>query len=1068
MRLFCIFLILICFVSHSSDIIAQPNSIPGLSLWLKSDYGVILSGSKITEWQDASGNNNHCIQASVSFQPSIVNSINQLNGKPSISFDGMDDYMSFSIGINNIRTVFFVVKHNGINVPFAPILGDNNSYDFMGDDITNNIFSNTYTHPNIKNGNMRINKLSVSTVTNATRPLNYSIISLTTTGNVSASQITRDRSNISRVWGGEYSEIIIYDNLLSTQQIIDVEDYLVSKYSPSLNLGNDIIISPIQNCIPSNSVSIQANPDFQSYLWSNGSTTNQINVNQYGEYSVICTDIFGINHYDTIKVIPPPKNFNYPSKNALCGTGSITWNTQLNKSANQFQWQDNSIDSLIIITNPGTYHVTITDTLGCVYNSNTLTIIQDNFASSVSLGPDLSLCAGNSISLVSGVTPSLTYTWSTGSNNDSITITNTGQYSVIVTNTNSCVAKDTINVSITGLAPVANFTTSLGCINSIVNFTDLSVPPSGNTLTAYEWNFGDALSASNTSTLSNPFHTFSDTGNYSVILKVITNVGCEQSITKTIHVAPKPLVNFTVGLSCQNDSTSFFGSITNPSGYTTSSLTWNFGDPTSGSANSSTIISPKHLFSNSTNYTIKLVATNNAGCKDSLINIIAVKAQVKADFTYSSACTNTATVFQDNSIVPAPNASNIRSWNFGTSTASGLTVSKSYTNSGVYSVTLSVTGNNGCNSSISKVITIFNPPVTSFTIPAFCAKDTITINNSSIAQSGIISSCNWKLNNSSFSSIQNPTLSISSAGNYSVSLTVANNFGCRDSLTKTIIVNPLPIVDFSTNPALYYYINEPVNFIPSIINANFYFWNISTVPTTTIQSPTVTFTNEGTYTASLLLQDQQGCKNSITKNLTVSKRFLDIAILNVNSTKDADGFMSVQADIINYGTIPASSIELNYQVSDGANVKEIWTGTLIPKSYFTYNFNSKTATQPQSTNHLTCVDAKKVNGMSDEKLDNNKLCNALNSNEIDVSNPIPNPTNSDITLPIILNKDLTFSISIYNSTGQIIYEEPSQNGITGLNLITIPSSNYARGCYIIKTVIDDKIFIKKFIKISNE
>ena len=67
-----------------------------------------------------------------------------------------------------------------------------------------------------------------------------------------------------------------------------------------------------------------------------------------------------------------------------------------------------------------------------------------------------------------------------------------------------------------------------------------------------------------------------------------------------------------------------------------------------------------------------------------------------------------------------------------------------------------------------------------------------------------------------------------------------------------------------------------------------------------------------------------------------------------------------------------------------------------------------------------------------------------------------------------MNKEIDFSVSIYNSNGQIQYEEKTQKGIIGLNLITLPTANYARGCYIIKTVIDDKIFIKKFIKISNE
>ena len=147
----------------------------------------------------------------------------------------------------------------------------------------------------------------------------------------------------------------------------------------------------------------------------------------------------------------------------------------------------------------------------------------------------------------------------------------------------------------------------------------------------------------------------------------------------------------------------------------------------------------------------------------------------------------------------------------------------------------------------------------------------------------------------------------------------------------------------------------------------------------------------------------------------------------------------------------------------------IYQSTITPRNgVLSYTFNSKSATLKNDVNAITCVDIEKTNGINDQDATNNSLCNALNTVEISVSNPIPNPSDADITLPVILNKEIDFVISIYNSNGQLQYENTSQKGIIGLNFITLPTSSYIRGCYIIKTVIDDKIFIKKFIKISNE
>ena len=694
----------------------------------------------------------------------------------------------------------------------------------------------------------------------------------------------------------------------------------------------------------------------------------------------------------------------------------------------------------------------------------------DAFANSVSLGNDTSLCSGNSITLTSGAFASNTYTWNDSSHNDSLLITNGGQYSVVVTNTNNCIAKDTINVTILGYAPISNFSMTAGCKNRAVAFTDLSIPHFGETISNYNWDFGDSSSGipNNSSTLSNPFHAFSDTGTYTIKLKVKSSAGCEQSISKTIHVAPTPTVNFTNGISCQNDSTSFSSQSISAISYSNTSFYWNFGDAASGIANSSNLATPKHLFSSQTSYPVKLVVTNIAGCKDSITMPITVKAEVKADFTYSSPCVNSPTIFQDNSIVPSPSSSQIRSWNFGGNTLNGITVQKTYTNTGVYSVTLTVTGTNGCSSKITKLITIYLPPTANFSVSSFCSKDTLQISNTSSAQSGALLSYDWKLNNTMFSSVQNPTLTSSSAATYSVKLTVKNSFTCKDSVAKSLTVFPLPIVDFTTNPLSYYYINSPVTFSPSISNANSYFWNFSSFPSSSLQNPIINFTTGGLYTVSLALQDNQGCKNSKTKILFVTKQYLDMAVLNVNTLKDADGYMTVITDVVNYGSVPITTFDIHYKISDAGNNKETWNGVLNPNSFYTYTFVSKSSSQKTTSNNITCVEIETVNGVIDENTANNALCNSLNTSEISVANPLPNPTEGDITLPITLNKDLDISIIIYNSLGQIQREELTQKGLSGLNFITLPAASYARGNYIIKITIDGKLFIKKFIVVRNE
>ena len=1051
---------------------SQISNIPRLKIWLRADSGVVINSGKITDWIDVSGNNYVFTQSSVSMQPTQLISAT-LNNKPYVYFDGSCKLQSTTNFSFSDCSIFCVSSQNTLDNQYGRLIDHDFTNGFwLGRTDLLNKFGGGFIEPNDPYGNYENVTNDVpfisstfrqgSVVFNYLNQIPFSTPSRTTTSAPTATNPISIGASLNNVNFGNKNiyEILIFDTIVSPSEKIIIEKYLNDKYAPPITLPPDLTLANTfcdSTIIP--------NGYFASYQWSTGATTPNISINKSGKYWVKGTNIFGINSSDTIYVTFPIVNL-LAGDTVFCSGNNVVWNTNLSNNLFSFQWQDNSTDSLLSINQAGNYYLKITDLFGCNITSDTLKITVDNFSTTTSLGNDTTLCSGNSIALTSGNSPSLTYTWSTGSNNNEIVISTAGQYSVVITNTNNCIARDSINVSISGLAPTSNFTTSIGCINNAVSFTDLSIPPSSNTISNYEWNFGDNLSSTNTSTLSNPTHTYTNTGIYNIQLKVITNVGCEQTITKSLTIAPTPSVNFSIGISCKNDSTAFTNLSSSTSGYSITNFSWNFGDPSSGLANNSNNQNPKHVFNTQTTYSIVLTATNNAGCTSSITSNVIVKAEVSASFTNTPPCKGSTTTFQDNSI--APFGSN-RFWDFGTNTAVGTLATKTYTNSGVYSVTLTVTGTNGCISKTEKQIIVYLPPISSFSLSNLCLKDTISISNSSISQSGILSSFKWKLNNSSFSAIQTPTITSAITGTFAMNLVVTNSFGCKDSsLTKTLTVLPLPIVDFTTNPISNYYINSAITFSPSINNASIYNWNFGGISTSSLSVPTTTFVNEGNYSVSLNLVDQNGCKNSKTKTLTVSKRIVDVAILNVTTIKDATGFMTVESDIANFGSVPVNQLDMYYQISDGGSIKETWNGNLNPNTFYTYTFTAKSASQNTTENNITCVDIEKANGILDENLSNNKLCNSLYTGDISVSNPVPNPTEGDIILPIILNADMDFTITIYNLLGQIQYAETLQKGLTGLNFVALPTSSYTRGGYIIKIMIGEKRFIQKFIKIENK
>jgi PKD repeat protein len=160
--------------------------------------------------------------------------------------------------------------------------------------------------------------------------------------------------------------------------------------------------------------------------------------------------------------------------------------------------------------------------------------------------------------------------------------------------------------------PVAKFTFSPSSpqAGATVNFTDLS---SGSP-SSWSWNFGDPGSGpSNTSSQQNPSHLFSASGHYSVQLSVASGNGSNQ-VAKTVTVsAPGSFPVAAFGFSPSAPSAGATVVFVDQSSGVPTSWAWNFGDPGSGFANSSSFENPTHVYANPGNYVAKLTASNSLG-----------------------------------------------------------------------------------------------------------------------------------------------------------------------------------------------------------------------------------------------------------------------------------------------------------------------------------------------------------------------------------------------------------------------------------------------------------------------
>ncbi len=497
-------------------------------------------------------------------------------------------------------------------------------------------------------------------------------------------------------------------------------------------------------------------------------------------------------------------------------------------------------------------------------------------------------CTGTKISFTTLTTGASTYYWDFGNiastadtsrlKNPIYTYPSLGKYTamLIINKGTPCADTSIQIIQITSLK--AAFTsTAPACQKSVVNFTDISIIDIANTITGWNWDFGDGKTA----TVKNPTNSFVNSGNYNVKL-VISASGCKDTITHAVGIQSMPDARAGNDTTrCENNpSVTLKGSVINAGGGTWKGTGTFF--PNNNVLNP-TYTATAAAIKNGAD-TLQLISTVNGLCAADTDTII---------IHFTKAPTVNAgkdiVVCKDTASIPVCATVSIASGVFWKSIGSGKFItdstklctsykpSKADTTAGSVILYATTTGNGNCVATMDSMRITF----TSTIKVNITSKDTACVNSPipisvtvttnagiwSTTGTGVFKPTATVLNGNYF-----PSKADSTKGSVQLIFTSGNNGNCltrRDTINVSII--PTPTANFTSlsacegKPAVFSDKSVPVL---DVVSWKWNFGDGSVIDLT--QNPSHKYKEGGTYPVTLIAISRNGCADTVKNAITIS------------------------------------------------------------------------------------------------------------------------------------------------------------------------------------------------------
>ncbi len=477
---------------------------------------------------------------------------------------------------------------------------------------------------------------------------------------------------------------------------------------------------------------------------------------------------------------------------------------------------------------------------------------------------------------------------STSSSFDAFHIyTSAGMFDVTLTMTTSdgCVSTTTFvdYINITGPSATVSVTPITGCSPLNVCFNAVS-----NNTDNYIWNFGDGtVDLSNTDTIC---FTYNSPGIFYPAVILDDGGGCVYTLPLDSIIVSHVIAGFTLSANDLCNGGTIHFTDTSNSQVTVTNWLWNFGDPSSGVSNTSTLKNPNHAFNAPGTYLVTLTAKDELLCQSTVTQTVIVHQLPDAQFTLNPnpICPGGNITFTSTSTSVDPITSYL--WNFGDgasgvlNTASTPLASHTFNFAGTYVVKLKVFTSFGCVDSLVQTIIVNVPPIAN----AGPDKTICIYGSAQIAATGGVTYSWSPAVGLSATNIANPIANPTLTTTYT--LTVADAVGCAGIDFVIVNVNTLPTVNAGPDASICLNTQTTLNATGAI----FYNW----FPSAGLSSSTASFVIASPLTTTqyvLTGTDNNGCINYDTVNITINQLPVanagpDVSIcMNNNTQLNASG-----------------------------------------------------------------------------------------------------------------------------------------------------------------------------------